>query len=146
MIWMCVAIALFIIEVFTGAVAAFCIGMGALGAGVIALTGYGVAWQLAVGVVCILLSLIYLAPMVRRYRGKLYSRNPDYNTNMDALVGREGIVTEAYRGPGEYGRMSLDGASWQIINHDTTVPLHRGTRVRVVSYHSIILTVAEVGQ
>lgn len=140
-IWLLIGAVLIIIELGTGALVALCVGVGALCASAAALAGGGLAWQLGVCAVCMVLSFIYLAPLVRRYKGRLYSKSADYNSNMDAMIGRIGMVEEAYRGPGTYGRMRLDGGSWQIVNHDAAAPLPRGTKVRVTAYHSIILTV-----
>lgn len=61
-------------------------------------------------------------------------------SNADAIIGKEGRVSELISGTG-YGRVAIDGDDWKAQSQDgMTIPV--GSKVRVVSRDSIIITVA----
>ena len=139
--WLIISAVLLIVELASGTVGALCAGVGCFLAAVVSMFGVGFEWQLFTFLVGLVLAFIFLAPLVNRYR----KRNPlgkgEYNSNMDALIGREGVLdSSASEEPGRFGRMSLDGASWQVKS-DSGLPIPSGTAVKVVNYDSIILIV-----
>ena len=62
-------------------------------------------------------------------------------SNVDALIGRIGRVTEAIEANG-YGRVQIDGDSWKAKTRDGH-PVENGMKARVLSIDSIIITVEE---
>jgi len=141
-IWLIVAAVLLVVELITGFIASFCMAVGALLASVCGIAGFGIEVQLVALVVGVVLSFIFLAPLVNRIRDKRKRHREEYNSNMNALIGRESTV-EKEVARGDLGRMRVDGDSWQIRGVDGE-PIDRGARVRVVGYDSIILLVKSV--
>jgi membrane protein implicated in regulation of membrane protease activity len=139
--WLIVAAILLIIELLSGIVATLCLAVGCLVATVAAAVGASLAVQLALMSVGIILAFIFIAPAVRRLR--LQHQSPSCNSNMDALIGREAIVTQAYQDESALGRARIDGDNWQVRSADGT-PIAEGTHVRVTAYNSIILTVTAI--
>ena len=131
-IWLIATAVLLVIELLTGLVATFCVAVGCLMAFVAALVGFGIEVQLGALVVGVILA----------FKGKKPHR-PDYNSNMDALIGREGFLSREIPADGGLGRLRIDGDDWQVRSNDGSSIAH-GTKVRVTGYDSIILTVKPV--
>lgn len=142
-IWLIVAAVLMVVELITGFIAAFCLAVGALLASALGIFGFGIEAQLIAMVIGVVLSFIFLAPMVNRLHGRRKAHREEYNSNMDALIGRESVVEKAVDAGGMLGRMRIDGDSWQIRSADGGA-IGRGARVKVTGYDSIILIVKEI--
>lgn len=137
LIWLCAALVLLLVEVFSQAVWAFCLAIGCLCAALLSAFVPSLAVQgIAIGV-CTLLAWLLLAPVVRKWEHK---RSKTSRTGMDALLGRKAVVTDEIR-PGELGRARIDGDYWQVRAPGVDAPVHRGAEVTVTAYDSIILTV-----
>ena len=63
---------------------------------------------------------------------------------MDALIGRVTVVDEPIE-EHRHGRIIIDGDNWQAVSADGTA-MEKGTKVKVISYDSIILTVARADE
>ena len=113
-VWLILAVVLVLVEVLTGFVAAFCLAVGCLVAMIVDLAGGSLTVQMCSVAV----------------------------GNMDALIGREVILPETL-GAGRVGRLTLDGDNWQFRScHGNAI--EAGTKVKVVGYDSIVLTVETV--
>ena len=139
-IWLIATAVLLIIELLTGLVATFCVAVGCLFAFVAALAGFGMEVQLGALVAGVILAFIFLVPFINRIRKSKKSQRPAYNSNMEALVGREGFLSREIPADGGLGRLRIDGDDWQVRSSDGS-PLPHGAKVRVTGYDSIILTV-----
>ena len=62
---------------------------------------------------------------------------------MDALIGKEARVVKAIE-PGAMGRVMADGDNWQAVASSASDFFPVGSRVRIHSYDSIILTVEPI--
>ena len=142
-IWLIAGAALLIIELLSGVVATLCVAVGCLAAAVAALAGTGIEMQLAAMAAGVILAFIFIAPLVNRMRQRKAANREEYNSNMNALIGREAIMTRAYENEAEPGRARIDGDNWQVRSHDGT-PIAHGTRVSVTGYDSIILIVKPI--
>lgn len=140
LIWLISAIVLLIIEVFTGTVAALCLSVGALLAIVPAVLGTDIVWQFVVASAGSVLSFLVLSPIVRRYKLNKASHS-DQRSNMDAIIGRTGIVTEPIYPDGRQGRVKVDGDNWLAVADAAHCPLLKGDAVEVISYDSIVIKV-----
>lgn len=140
LIWLIVATVLALVELIFGAFAAFCPAIGALIAAAIAAFGLGIEAQLTGMIAGGAIAFIFLGPLVNKHA----SRDKVHVSNMDALVGRTAHVETPYDGKASYGRIKIDGDSWQIVNHTAGEPIERGTLVKVVGYDSIILIVKPI--
>lgn len=134
-LWAVLAVLGLILELTSGDFFIMCIAIGAAGAAITAPFA-GIYAQLIVFSVVTLLCLWQVRPFALRYlRGKA----PDIMSNADALIGRQGRVTETIQAKGT-GYVALDGDRWKAVSTDDT-EIAEGTRVRVVARESTILTV-----
>lgn len=141
-VWLIIAAVLIILELLTGYVAAFCLAVGCLAAMVADFCGGSVKVQMWTAFIGIIFAFVVLAPLVKKWHQKRASRFPGAVSNMDALIGRQAVVPMAVPAGG-IGRIVIDGDSWQVRNI-LPQPIAAGSRVEVVGYESIILTVSPV--
>ena len=140
-IWLIIAAALAAIELLFGAFAAFCPAIGAVCAAVAAGMGFGLEGQLIALIIGGVAAFIFLGPLVNK---NLHKGN-EYSSNMDALIGRESVVTHAYHAGKTPGRLRIDGDNWQFVSTDGS-SIESGTPVRVTGYDSIILKVKTINK
>lgn len=136
-IWLIIAIALTILEVATAGFGVICFAIGAALSALVAGVGGNFTLQIIVFAAVSLLTFIFLRPMVLRFLDK---RSKDVKTNVDALVGRKGIVSERIDAAQHLGRVAIDGDDWRAVSNDGSV-IEKGTSVEIIKNESIILTV-----
>ena len=136
-LWLAIAVVLVIIELFTSIIATFCLAIGCLVAGLVALCGLGMTWQLIFFTVGAVVAFMLIPPIARKYRLNRAQKRPEMLTNMDALIGRQALVVEAISAT-QKGRVKIDGDNWQAVA-DCDIPV--GSHVKVTAYDSIVLTV-----
>lgn len=140
LIWLISAIVMLIIEVFTGTVAALCLAVGCMIALVPAAVGGGVVVQFITASAGAVAAFLILSPIIRKYRLNKATRS-DERSNMDAIIGRTGVVTEPIYPDGRKGRVRVDGDNWLAVADSSNCPLLPGDTVEVVSYDSIVIKV-----
>ena len=94
--WLIAAALLLVLELITGWIATFCVGIGCLVASVMDIAGCSLQWQLAGVVVGVILAFIFLAPFVNRLR-KSRAHAEAYNSNMDALSVERFLLRDPFR-------------------------------------------------
>jgi len=62
------------------------------------------------------------------------------HTNADSLIGRIGAVTVDIAGPGEVGRVLVDGQDWSAVSQDG-IPVAKGEKVLVKAIEGVKLVV-----
>lgn len=113
MIWLLAAVVFAVVEAATVQLMSIWFAIGAVAAMVAALLGANVWVQfivffaVAVVVLCLTRPLVKQVLKVGRVR-----------TNADSLIGRIGAVTTEIAGPGEVGRVLVDGQDWAAISED----------------------------
>lgn len=142
-IWLIAGAVLLVIELLSGIVATLCVAVGCLAAAAVALVGCGIELQLAAMAVGVILAFMFIAPMVNRIRRHKAAHREAYNSNMNALIGREAIMIKAYKNEAEPGRARIDGDNWQVRSADGE-PIDCGEHVAVTGYDSIILIVKRI--
>lgn len=138
-IWTLVAVALFILEIFTPGFFVACFGVGAFVAVLPAFLGLGWAWQLAAFAIGSMLSLIYL----RRFMQRCFGQQTEFATGIDALIGRRAHIRYTSAGDEDYSEIAIDGDIWRVHSIDGT-PLQQGMLVEVIDYESLTLIVRPV--
>ena len=138
LVWLIVSIGLLLLELTSGDFYVICFAFGAVASIVGAAIGLPLWAQVLIWAVCSVLCLYFVRPsLVRRLHGKENERK----SNVDALVGRQGIVIDTIAAGG-FGYVKIDGDEWRSVSADgQEIPV--GTTVQVVSRDSIILTVSE---
>lgn len=137
--WAGLAIALFILEIFVPGFFLLCLGIGCIGASVTAALGGGVAFQLASFSVFSLISIFTVRPLLMK---RMWNA-PDVKTNVDALVGQRGRVTQDFEPGLRLGRVSAAGDDWRA-ECVSDKALRVGDLVEVVRVESNTLIVKPV--
>lgn len=116
-----------------------CFSLGALVSMIAVLFGISFYGQLAIFAVFSVLSLLVIRPVAVKY---FYRKSEQKVSNADAIIGRVGEVSETIELNG-FGRVKLDGDDWKAQSQDA-MRIEKGTRVRILSRDSIIVTVEKV--
>lgn len=138
--WVMLGVILLILEAIFGyaTFALASLGVGAIITGLAAFFGWlSFSWLLGVfGVLSVILFLVS-----RPLTHKLLSRSSDTPTNVEAMIGKIGVVTEAIGARSESGYVKLAGDSWR--SRSVGGPLSEGTEVEVVKLEGSTLYVKE---
>ena len=137
--WAIMAFLFLILELTSGDFFILCFAIGAAITTLLSLTGMSFLWQLLIFAIVSVLCLFFVRPVMLRY---FHRSDPDRKSNADALIGQEGRVSETIVADG-YGRVAIDGDDWKAVSADGG-EIKEGTKVRVVSLDSIIITVERV--
>ncbi len=136
LIWILVSMACLILELGSGDLFLMCFAIGALGGSLAAALGGGVILQIIVMAICSLLSVYFIRPIALKY---LHKSDENWVSNADALMGREGRVSQTIEAGG-YGRVAIDGDDWKAVSEDGE-RIEKDSNVIVVGRESIIITV-----
>jgi len=127
-LWVILAIALFIGEIFTPGFILGCFGISALLTAGIAKIGLGVVFQLIGFAIFSLVIFFTIRPLFLKF---FYPSSRDFKTNVKALIGREGIVIERIDPDTIRGRVKIDGEDWWAVSLNGST-YEVGERVQVV--------------
>lgn len=141
LIWVIISLICLILELTSGDFFILCFAIGAAVAAIVAGCGLSIIWQIIIFAVVSALSLLLVRPALIR---KLHKPHKERLSNAEAMIGREGRVTEDIE-TGGYGRVAVDGDNWKAISADGTA-IDTGTRVRIIKMDSIIATVEPINE
>jgi membrane protein implicated in regulation of membrane protease activity len=136
-VWFVAALLLFVAEMIAPGFWLLSVAVGALAAGLVALVLPGVLAPALTFAAGTLLSLLSIRPFLLRY---LHPTGSEIKTNVDALAGKLGIVSERIDPGTGKGRVMVEGEDWRAAAL-MDVPLERGTRVMVVRVEGATLYV-----
>lgn len=139
-IWVIVAIACIILEIFTSGFAVACFSIGAVFAALAAACGLGLIWQVIIFSVFSFLAFMFVRPFILK---TFFKPAEEKQTNAQALIGRKGRVSQTIDPAQAKGRVSIDGDDWKAVSEDGQA-IPKGSFVEVVSIESIILTVKKI--
>ena len=131
--WVVLAIVAAILEISIPQFGVIFVSLAAIPAALAASAGLNPVAQLAVFIVVLGLSLTLLRP---RVMAKLGAQGVPSRT--EALVGREGVVTQDIETTIGAGRVNVHGQDWAARSAQ---PIPAGTRIRVVGADGIVLEV-----
>ena len=133
--WLLVAVIFGVVEAATVQLMSIWFAVGAVAAMVASLFGAGIWLQLVVFFVVAFLVLVFTRPLVKKVLkvGRVH-------TNADSLIGRIGAVTVDIAGPGEVGRVLVDGQDWSAVSEDGC-PVAKGEKVLVKAIEGVKLVV-----
>ena len=137
--WALVALICLILELTNGDFFIMSFAIGAVCAAVASVFTDSLIAQILIFVVFSLLSLVFVRPKALKY---LHKGEDTRLSNADALIGREGKVSEEIPADG-YGRILIDGDDWKACSADNQ-PVEKDAKVRVVKMESIIITVERI--
>ncbi len=112
-------------EAMTVTLVSIWFAVGALGALIMALLGFGLTLQVTVFLALALLLLVSLRGLVRKHTNPRLTR-----TNIDSVVGSTGIVITPVNNIAALGQVQIGGVEWSARSTDGT-HIPAGTMVKV---------------
>lgn len=140
-IWLLAAAVLVVIEIFTSGFAVACFSVGCVFGAILAAFDLSITWQIVAFAIGSFLAFIFIRPIVIKYLDKKTNSN-NVKTNMDNIIGKTAVVTERIE-EGGFGRVKIDGDDWKAQTDNGTA-MEVGTKVTILSYESIVLTVKKL--
>ena len=141
LIWVIISIICLILELSSGDFFILCFAIGSAVAAIVAAFVPSVTVQIITFAVVSALSLLLVRPALIK---KLHKPHKERPSNVEAMIGREGRVTEDIEAGG-YGRVAVDGDDWKAVSVDGSA-INAGTRVRITKMESIIATVEPINE
>lgn len=138
-LWALISLLCLILELTNGDLYVLCFAIGGVFASIASAFVDSIVIQIVVFAVFTLLSLAFVRPVALRW---LHRGEDSRVSNVDALIGREGRVSETIEAGG-YGRVAIDGDDWKALSLDGQ-PIEKDSKVRVTSIDSIIITVEKL--
>ncbi len=137
-LWLVGAVLLLLGEMFvTSGFFLTCVAIGALAAMVVSFLPVGFVVQILTLAVVTLFSAVAVRPFLL---ARLKLRGGGLRTNVDALIGKSGIVTERIDPTTGKGRVVVAGEDWRGATIDDTV-LEPGTKIMVIQVDGTTLQV-----
>jgi membrane protein implicated in regulation of membrane protease activity len=137
-IWMIIAAFFIVSEIFTAGFFLLCFGIGAAAAGLIALLGSGMVWQLVTFVV---VSFVLFA-VSRKFANRVSNEQPP-GIGADRFIGEECVVLVAINNLNDTGRVRMGKEEWRAES-DTGVDIPSGTKVTVTRLSGTHLVVKPI--
>ena len=116
LIWMILAAIFIVGEIFTAGFFIMWFGVGAAVAGVLAILGLGMGWQLAAFVI---VSLV-LVLVSRNFANKITKEQPP-GIGANRFIGKQAIVIEEIDNDKGTGRIRMDREEWRAESQDGSV-------------------------
>ncbi len=137
--WIAAALILFIAEIMLPGFWVLCLGIGAVGGAIAAALGLDPNWQLLFFSVFSLVAFFAIRPvLMKRERNR-----PVMRTNVDALQGMRGKVTQDFEPGLRLGRVAVGGDDWRALAIDDRM-LRVGDVIEVVSVESNTVVVRSI--
>jgi membrane protein implicated in regulation of membrane protease activity len=137
--WAGLALVLMIAEIFVPGFFLLCLGIGCAGASVIGALGFGPSVQLLVFSALSLVAFFTVRPLLMK---RMWT-GPDVKTNVDALVGQHGKVSQDFDPGLRLGRVAVGGDDWRAESVNDQ-PLRTGDLIKVVRVESNTLVVKPI--
>lgn len=134
-IYFTLAMFCFIGELFVFEFSLTCFGLGLLATAVAAWLGLGLGWQVLVFSAVSVASILCIRPLAHKF---LYHRSQQVKTNVDALIGRVGVVTQEPSETDHIGRVQLDGDSWRALFKEHA-PAQSKVRIQKVEGNTVFV-------
>ena len=138
-LWALISLLCLILELTNGDFFILCFAIGGVFAAVASAITDSFVVQILVFAAATILSLIFFRPAALRW---FHKDGEQRKSNAEALIGRIGRVSQTIPADG-YGRVAIDGDDWKALATGSQA-IEAGSKVRVVSIDSIIITVEPV--
>ena len=121
-IWIIFAVILFIAEIFTPTFLMACLALGCIAAGISSYFDYGIKIQLLSFSIGTLIGFFGVRPFMLKYA---HRNSNKVKTNIDALVGKVGRVTETIDSSKNQGRVTVEGDNWRAETENYEITHHQ---------------------
>lgn len=137
-LWLIAFVVFLIAEIATVALTSIWFAAGALVAFIVSFFCDTLWVQILVFLIVSLVMVIVTRPVANKFLNQNREK-----TNVDALVGRQGVVTEAIDNLKAVGEVSISGQLWMARTADDTVRITEGAKVIVKEIRGVKLIVEE---
>lgn len=139
-VWLVIFLVLLIIEIFTLGLTTIWFAIGALGAFITTLFNAGIVVQVLVFIIISLFTLIITRPIAVKYFSK-----SNLKTNVEGIIGRYAVVTEAIVDGNSNGKAELDGEVWIARSQDGSY-IQIDETVEIMAVEGVKLIVKKVNR
>lgn len=136
--WLIVSGIFFILEMATTGFLVFWLGLGALLAMVLSFFVDNVIIQVTVFAISSILLIVSTKPLVKKFIDK-----KTIPTNLDSIIGKEGLVVETIDTVKAQGQVKLNGEVWSAKAFDENKIIEKDTKVVVKEITGVKLVVEE---
>jgi membrane protein implicated in regulation of membrane protease activity len=126
--WIIGSAVLFILEMIVPGFLLACFGIGGTAAGIVALLGLGLEWQILTFCIITLLVFWQVRPFIIKH---FYKSSENVKTNVDALAGKTGTVVVKIDPVAHKGRVKVGGEDWWGESFDEK-PIEVGQKIEVL--------------
>lgn len=141
LVWLLIAVVMFIIEIFTPGFFSACLGIAAAINAILVLIFPNLSTILQIVIFSILsiLSFITIRPFALKY---LYKKSNNIGTNADGLIGKRGRIIKPIT-PSSYGSLKIYGDELMALSEDGS-PIEEGSEVEIIKLDGIKVVVRKV--
>ncbi len=136
-VWLVAALLLFVAEMFAPGFWLACVAIGCLAGGIVSTVVPGLLAPALSFSAATVLSLVAVRPFLMKH---IHPSTYTVRTNVDALVGKIGIVSERIDPATNRGRVIVEGEDWRGASLDET-PIEPGSKIMVVRVEGTTLFV-----
>lgn len=136
MYWLIAFVLLILIEIITVGLTTIWFAAGALVAFIVSLITTNILIQIVAFLIVSLATLFMIRPIAVRYLNQSREK-----TNIDSIIGRSGIVTEAIDNLRAKGTVNVSGQEWTARSTDESVTIAEGSTVKVIEIQGVKLMV-----
>ncbi len=136
-LWVIAGLVLWIMEIFTPGFVVGLFGTACLAAAPFAGAEVSLKLQLLVFGIATVIMMLGIRPLILKH---FYGRDPKIRTNVDALIGKSGLVTEIIDHTHGSGRVKIEGEIWRAITQNNSpVEIGRKVTVREVEGNKLVV-------
>ena len=139
-IWLIIAAVFFIVEIFSTTFVFLCFSLGCIASAVGAYFGLGLVWQVLIFSILTTIAFFTVRPFMKKYA---FRKSSKMKTNIDALEGQKGRVTETIDLSKNTGRAFVYGDDWRAVSEDNQL-IPENELIEVVKVDSSILIVKQI--
>lgn len=139
-IWVMAGLVLLMVEIFIPTFLPLCIAIGCFSAALASGLDFSMKFQMSSFSVGTLIAFFGIRPFLLNIAA---SKGDLVKTNVEALIGQKGWVTEQIVNEKNSGRVKLAGDGWRAESFDNA-PIDLGKQVEVVKVNSTILIVKTI--
>lgn len=134
--WLVICGVLIVMEMSTVSLTTIWFAGGAFIAFIVQKLGFGLTGQLLVFAIVSLVLLIFTRPLVKKHLNTRTTR-----TNVEAMEGKTGIVTETISNLKDTGLVRVSGQIWTARSHDDGEEIEKGVQIQVLRVSGVKLIV-----
>lgn len=137
-VWLVIFLVLLIIEIFTLGLTTIWFALGAVGAFIASLFHAGIVVQMIIFLAVSIITLLVTRPIAVKY----FSNNT-IKTNVEEIIGKRAVITEAIIDGNNNGKAKLNGEIWSARSEDGSY-IQMDETVEIVAVEGVKLIVKKI--